>query len=140
MVLVTAPVLDEREHATALAAAIKAHLGPNNVYEYGNVPGLDDNDGIQPAIYVLIQVARRKVPSLHSTREASRSGWRVSARAVGTTVNECRWATSRIALALDSQRVTIDGRTSTRLQHETSDDAAPQGDRFEALTRFTYAL
>lgn len=136
----TAPVLDEREHAKVLAAAIKAQLGPRDVYEYGDVPGVDGNAGTQPSIYALIQVSRRFIPALHSTREASRSGWRVSVRAVGSTVNECRWATSRIALALDSQRVAIAGHLSTRIQHETSDEVTPDGDRFEALSRFTYAL
>lgn len=136
----TAPGLDERDHAAALKAVIEAQLGQWKVYEYGEVPGLGKNAGQQPPIYVLLQVERRSLAPAHSSRTASRTGWRASIRAVGRTASECRWATHRVSLALDSQRVTVDGHLSTPVQHETTDSPEPDGDRYESLIRWTYAL
>lgn len=136
----TAPGLDERAHAKALAALIDAHLGPNDVYEYGKVPGVDGNPGKEPSIYVLIQVTRRYLPATRSVRQASRSGWRASVRAVGRTVDECRWASLRVSEALDGAYLTISALPSTPVQHETSDEPDKDGGRWSSLSRWTYAL
>lgn len=132
------PSLDERPHAEAISAAIKAHLGPHNVYGYGEVPGLDGNPGTVPPIYVLLQVSRRHVPTTRSVRRASRAGWRTSLRAVGRTDDECRWAMNKVSLALDSQRLVVGGRVTSPIQHETSDEPDPDSGRHSALVRFTY--
>jgi hypothetical protein len=138
---VTAPGLDERQHAAALKAAIKARLAPGDeVYEYGDVPGLDGNAGIEPDLYVLLQIERRYLPAAHSPREATRTAWRATIRSVGTTVNECRWVSLKVAQALDSVRLTIGGIESTRIQHETTDAPEPRNGRADSLSRWTYSL
>lgn len=136
----SAPSFDERPHADALAAAIKAQFGPWECYEHGEVPGLDGNAGSIPDIFALVQVSRRYLPTQQAVRRASRTAWRASIHAVGRTADECRWAMNRISLALDSQRLAVSGRASTPIQHETSDDPGPDGGRFSALVRFTYTL
>lgn len=136
----TGHALDERLHAAALEAAIKAHLGPWEVYEYGQVPGLDGNAGEQPPMYVLLQVERRHLPPTHGSRRPLRTGWRVSVRGVGTTADECRWVLLRITRALDGVRLAIGGRQSTPLEHEPGNAPEPGNTRVEALLRFTYAV
>lgn len=137
----TAPGLDERQHATALKAAIDAALGTaGDVYEYGSVPGIDDNEGDEPGIYALIQVERRYLPAQHGVRQATRTAWRATIRSVGTTVNEARWVSLKVAQALDSVRLTIGGHESTPIQHETTDAPTHRNGRADSLSRWTYAL
>lgn len=136
----TAPALDEREHIAALSAAIKPHIDINDVFQYGKVPGLDGNPGVEPRLYVLVQVERRALPAGRSARMASRSSWRASVRAVGTTIGECQWLTERIAIALEAQRLTVGGLTSTPIQHENGESPEFEKGRADALTRYTYAL
>lgn len=133
------PSFDERPHATALIAAIKAQLGAWNAYELGEVPGVDDNAGSIPDIFAVVQVERMFLPTMQSSRKASRAGWRASIKAVGRTVSEARWAQNKVALALDSARLTIGSRSTTPIQHESTDSPEPDGDHFSALSRWTYA-
>lgn len=131
--------LDEREHAKALIAALEA-ASTRNAYEYGDVPGLDGNEGDEPAIYWLVQVERRNLPPLNMVKVARRTGWRASIRSVGTTINECRWAVLHASERLDSKTLTIGSLTSSRLQHETGESPEFDDGRADALTRYTYAL
>lgn len=135
-----AHALDERQHAEALKAAINARLTPHSTFEYGAVPGLNGNAGTHPSIYALVQVERRSIPTRSAVRRATRTGWRASIRAVGRTPNETRWASQRIAEALDGTRLTVGGFETTPVEHETSDAPALDADRFESLTRYVYAL
>lgn len=133
--------LDERHHAATLAAAITAQLGPWAVYEYGEVPGLDGNGGDVPAIYVLMQVERRGgVVPLRGTAQAGRSAWRASIRAVGRTVDECRWALLRITTALNEQTLAVDGEPTSPIQLESTDSPAPDDGVTSALSRWTYTV
>lgn len=131
---------DTRPHAEAIKAAITATVGPDRVYEYGDVPGADGNEGTLPLIYVLVTVERRVGALKRAGAFAPSSGWRVTTRAVGRTVSECRWALAKIALALDEQRLTIGGETTTPLQYESGQ--APESDdgRFSALDIYTYVI
>jgi hypothetical protein len=132
-------VLDSRAHATAVKAAIKAQLGPNNAYDYDEVPGTNGNAGILPNIYVLVTVQRRFNGNRRLTAQAGLTGWRISARAVGRTIDEVRWAMFKVATALNEERLTISGSTTTPIQFET--DQAPESDdgRFSGLALYTYA-
>lgn len=131
--------LDSRPHIAAIRAAIKAEIGPNNVYEYGQVPGADGNAGTLPNIFVLVAIERRYNPTLNLAAKAGATGWRVSARAVGRTVDEARWALFKVATALNEQRLTIEGRATTPLQFES--DRTPEKDdgRFSGVAMYTYA-
>ena len=136
----TAPVLDERKHAAALTAALKAAIGTEHVYEYGSVPGLDRNGGVEPGIYLLLTVERRFMAAAHSPRRHSKSAWRATVRAVGTTVNESRWAALRVSQALDGVRLTVDGEPSTPVQHESSNAPEFDDNRAHSLSLWTYTL
>lgn len=132
-------VLDSRAHATAVKAAIKAQLGPNNAYDYGTVPGADGNTGTLPNIFVLVSVERRYNPNLRLSAQAGTTGWRIGVRALGRTVDESRWALLKVATALNEARLTIDGTTTTPIQFES--DQAPVLDegRYSALSLWTYS-
>jgi hypothetical protein len=137
--------LDEREHIAVLTPMLDATLGVDpdsdelRVYEYGKVPGADGNPGVLPRIYVLISLGRRFVPANKGDTTA-RSGWRVSLRYVGHTIDEVRWAGARIADALDQKRITVAGLDSTALLHESTTPAKPDSGLFSALVSYTYAL
>jgi hypothetical protein len=137
--------LDEREHIAVLTPMIEATVGPDpdtakdRVYEYGKVPGADGNDGVLPRIYVLISIGRRFAPPNKGDTTA-RSGWRVSLRYVGHTVDEARWAGSRIAAALDRQRINVAGLDSTAITHESTTPVKPDAGLFSGLVSYTYAL
>ena len=138
----SAPVLDVRAHFDAVKAAIaavNAQLG-NDTYDFGEVPGLDGNDGTAPRIHALLQVERIYLPSTHGGRRATRSSWRASARYVGTTVDEATWALKHISTALDSRRLVVEGFTSTPLQHDVTDAIARDGGLRSGLTAWTYTL
>lgn len=133
--------LDERLHATAVKTALDAALAPDvTCYEYGQVPGADGNAGTVPDIYVLLTVERRHAEATHLPARITRTGWRVTTRPVGTTANEVRLATLRITQALDGVRLSIDSLESTPVAQESSNPPELLDGRFEALTRWTYAL
>lgn len=138
----SAPVLDVRAHFDAARAAIagaNTQLG-EDTYDFGEVPGQDDNDGTLPRIYALLQVERIYLPSTHGGRRATRSSWRVSTRYVAPTVDEAAWALKHISAALDSKRLVIEGFTSTPLQHDVTDAIARDGGLRSGLTAWTYTL
>jgi hypothetical protein len=140
VVLVTV-VLDSRPHATACRTAITATLAPSwTAYDYGKVPGADGNPGTLPNIYALVSVERRYNPTLRLSAQSGAVGWRVAVRVVGRTVDEARWALSRVADALNEQRLTVGAQTTTPLQFESEQSPEPDDGRFSALTLYTYSL
>jgi hypothetical protein len=138
---VAAHALDERLHATAVKAALDAALAPDvTAYEYGQVPGADGNVGTIPAIYVLLTVERRYLEPVHSPRLLTRTGWRLTVRPVGTTANEARWASLRATQALEGVSLSIGGWPTSVITHESSNPPELLDGKFEALSRFIYAL
>ncbi|HKY58305.1 MAG TPA: hypothetical protein VJL80_09730 [Aeromicrobium sp.] len=141
----TAPVTDERIHRDVLEPLLRAALGVEPVtgdqrlYDYGEVPGADGNDGVLPSVYVLLTVERRYVGPRRAGR-AGRSGWRITARYVGRNVDEARWALDKVTDAIDEARLTIGGYVSTPVTHESSTAIEPDDGRFSGLTVWTYAL
>lgn len=138
-------VLDSRIHAKAVHAAVTAQLQPRwQSYDFGKVPGADGIPGRLPDIYVLIAVERRFNPNLRLSAQASSVGWRISARVVGKTVDEARWALARVADALNEKRlaITIDAgtRKTTPIQFEAEQSPALDGGHQSALSTWTYAL
>lgn len=142
----TAPALDVRKHVEALQALINAAAAPNEAYPHGEAPGDSRNPDVDarrkpvPAIYALVSVSRRTVPTTRMNGRPSRTGWRVTVRWVGTTTSEALWLEQRISWALEGIALELDGLTSTPIQHESSGEVAPDEGRFSGLTRFTYAL
>lgn len=137
-----APELDERVHWDTIAAALNAKLGPDRVFGYGEVPGLDGNSGTVPPIFALLAIQRRFVAAKKSSRRAESSGWRISVRRAGETVDEAAWAALRITEALDDVRLTIGSHISTPVLHETTTSAVPdpKAKRLTGLQSYTYAL
>lgn len=136
----TAPVLDEREHRTALDTLIESTVGAGRVYSYGTVPGADGNAGSLPPIFVLLALERRFVPISRGVGLASRSGWRLSTRYVGRTVDEAAWAAFKVGEALDGALLAVDGHTSTPVQLESTQAIALDDGRFAGLALWTYSL
>lgn len=143
--MTSAPVTDERTHRDVIEPLLRAALGvepvtgSQRVYDYGKVPGADGNTGTLPSIYVLLTVDRRFVGPRRAGR-AGRSGWRITARCVGRTVDEARWALDKVTDAIDETRLTIGGYVSTPVTHESSTEIAPDDGRHSGLTVWTYAL
>lgn len=136
----TAPELDERVHWDAIADALAAEVGTGRVFKYGDVPGLDGNAGDIPPIFVLLTVQRRYTSTGRLSARHSRSGWRVSTRYVGRTVDEAAWAALRATRALDDMRLSIGTRTSTPIHHESTQSIKPDGARLSGSSSWTYAL
>lgn len=130
-------VLDEREHASALKALLSAPLN-GHVYDYGKVPGADGNAGSLPNIFALLGLERRYVEPMKAGR-TQRSGWRLTVRYIGRTVDEARWAAAKVAEALED-RVVVDGAVSTPITHETTQAIALDDGRFAGWASWTYAL
>lgn len=131
-------LVDARLHAEAVKAALNGSLGADKALDYDEVPGMNGNAGKLPNIYVAVSVERRAGAPLRATASTGRTGWRVGARCVGRTVDECRWALFKVAEALNEQRLTIDGAQTTPIQFEA--DQAPEWDdgRYSALALYTY--
>jgi hypothetical protein len=135
----TPTLVDARVHATAVKAALNAVLGPKaEALDYDEVPGMNRNPGPVPNIYVAVSVERRAGAPLRQSATTGRTGWRVGARCVGRTVDECRWALFKVATALNEARLTIGGLDTTPVQFEA--DQAPEWDdgRYSALALYAY--
>lgn len=137
--MTSAPVIDERTHRDVIEALLTATVGANRVYDYGTVPGSDGNAGTMPPIFVLLTIERRYVEPRRGGR-SGRSGWRVTCRYVGRTVDEARWAELKVTQALDEQRLSVGGFTSTPVTHESTTAIAPDDGRFSGLGVWIYAL
>lgn len=137
-------LLDARPHAAAIKAAISEALGPDpetgepRAFKYDEIPGGNDEDGTLLAIFVTLGVQRRTGGVLRSPGRAGSIGWRATFRSIGRDSDECAWAQLQIARALDSQRLLIAGRHTTRLQLETGDTPAPDDGRYSATDVYTY--
>lgn len=132
-------VIDSREHAAAIKAAVNVQLGDDvECYEYDEVPGVNGNDGTEPRKYAVFSIERRYNPNLRAAK-AGGTGWRVAARCNGMTVDESRWVMFKTAAALNETVLTIDGSPTTRLQFEA--DQAPEFDdgRYSGLALYTYS-
>lgn len=135
----TTVLVDARPHATAVITAVSTALGPNDAYDLDDVPGENGNVGVLPDIYVVVYVERRYNPNLRSSAQAGSAGWRISARSVGRSVGECRWAMNKVAAALNEAVLTISGVKTSRIQFENDEPPALDGGRYSALSRWTYA-
>lgn len=130
-------LVDSRPLTEAVRAAVETALGAWQVYDYGQVPGADNNAGPMPAIYGLLSVERTPGSERRMSGQHNVSGWRIVVRVVGTTVNETRWALNKVAVALNETTLNVGTRSTTPIQFER--DQAPELDegRFSALSSWT---
>lgn len=148
--MTTAPAVDERKHIDVFQAAINAAMvaagSPARCYGYDEVPGTkqdgseDKVPGKLPNIFVLISLERRFYPPSRQIGRAGRSGWRLSLRGLGRSVDECQWALLRIVEAVEERRFTVDGSRSGPVQHESSTAPTWDDGRYSATKTFTYTL
>ena len=141
----TAPAIDERAHDDVIRPLLADELGtePNGderIYAYGQVPGLDNNPGVVPGIHALLVIERRYAPPALMVARAGTSGWRVTVRGVGRTVDEARWAMNAATRALEGRRLSIEGVMSTPLTLEVAQMVEPDDGRFSGLATWTYVL
>lgn len=135
-------LLDSRAYAEAIKTAVKAQLGPNECYDYDEVPGTNGNSGIQPNIYAVVSLERivNSAPQRMSA-QAGTAEWRVAVRANGRTVDDVRWVLFKASTALNENRLAIDGGTTTPLEYDGSLEAPNFDDgRFTAADAYTFAL
>lgn len=143
--MTSAPVVDERVHRDVIVPLLATAVGRLDadgkpvIYDYGKVPGADGNAGTLPPIYLLLTVERRATGVYRAAR-AGVSGWRISIRGVGRTVDEARWALHKATVALDEQNLLIGGKTSTPVTFNTSQAVGKDDGRFSGLIAWTYAL
>lgn len=142
--MTSAPVVDERVHRDVIvglltAAGLVDSAAKSIVFDYGKVPGADGNAGTLPPIYLLLNVERRAT-GVYRAGRAGVSGWRISLRGVGRTVDEARWALNKATVALDEQNLLIGGKTSTPVTFNTSQAVSKDDGRFSGLIAWTYAL
>lgn len=138
--------LDPRAFATAARVAITAQLAPAHAaWEYGKMPG-DPSNPIEaerikplPPIFVLVAIERRYNPNLRMTAQAGGTGWRLLVRAAGRSSSEASWALLKVAEALNENRLTVEGVTTTPIQFET--ETAPRLDetRFVGDAAYVFA-
>ena len=132
---------DAQAHFAAVKAVLVAEFG-EHVYDYGTVPGTDGNSGTMPARYLLLTVERRTQPQVRASARTSVSAWRATVRGVGRWLPEnARTALAEAAAALNEQRLTIGGQTSTPVQFESGQAPEPDGpEHYSGLDLYTYAL
>lgn len=134
----TAPGLDQQAHWDAVTELVAIPEWPT--FDAGDVPGLDGNAGITPPRYVVVDVERRYVPTSRPIAQASTTGWRATCEVFAATHSEVRAGLAHLSRVLDGPRLTVDGHTSTPIQHDATEDPDRDGRIFSALASWTYAL
>jgi hypothetical protein len=133
-------LLDQRAHADAIKAAVTAAMAPKwSAYDFGGVPGFDDNTGDQPNLFALISVDLIPGSNQRMSAQTGVTRWRVGIRGVGRTVDEVRWVLFKAAGVLHEKSLTVDERLTTPLQSEPGQ--APSKDaegRYSGLSTYTY--
>jgi hypothetical protein len=136
--------VDERPHVAAIIAAITAQLA---IPEDGEDPNIwqafdvDDPEltGDLPAIYVTVLIERRYGGRPGMSGAVRGVGWRITTRAVGTTIGEARWARVRIHRALEGRRLDVAGEFTTQIRFETERPIGEDDGRYAGSTEWTYA-
>lgn len=138
-------LVDSRVHAAAVKAALNVALtGTAAAYDYDEIPGAPTNPSETerkkplPNIYVALSIERRGGAPTRASATTGRTGWRVAARCVGRTVDECAWALLKVATALNEKCLTVSGEITTPIHFE-SDQAPEWADgRYTARALYTY--
>ena len=123
------------ENATALLAVLNAAVAPRKVYTLDKVPSP------RPANYVEIGLSRRFGGERKMSTDITPKFYRLTVRSVAQmSTNAVQDDLEKCRAALEFQRITVDGRSSTPIQFETEDPAEPDGTWFSGLLVFTYTI
>lgn len=137
-------ILDEREVAAAIKAALDATLAPHSAWDHGTAPG-DPMNPVEaernkplPSIFVLLGVEDIYVEPTHSSGgTATRCGVRFTCVYVGRTAKEARWAKLQTDRAVKGQRLVVGDLRSTRVRRESSRAIALDDGRFSGHSIYT---
>jgi hypothetical protein len=127
-------VATETGHAEAIRSALEVPLGKWSAYDYDDVPE------VLPNLYALVTVSKRFGAPIGFAGGKPVNGYRLTTLAVGRTVEEARWIRDLVAGAIEDQKLTIDGLSTTRVRLETEQPIEPDDGRYSGLTAWTYAL
>ena len=90
-----------------------------------------------PPLYVVVSLTRRFGGVSRVTTEKAVSGWRLTATAVGTTVDEARWCAERVA-SLEYSRIAATDYSLSPLMFETADAPRPDDGLYSAPSTWTF--
>ena len=121
----------------ALQTALNAGC-TREVYGYAGVPGTNGNPGTKPTKYLLLNVERMYLPANRMTAQNAVTGYRASVRAIDTDENNVRVSLAQAAVVLDEKRVTVSSKSTTPIQHESSDPVAWDDVAYVATDTYTY--
>lgn len=136
--------IDEQAQWDALKELLVATDLGDHVYDYGQVPGTNSNAGQVPTTHLLLQVERRYAPP-NKANGTDRSGWRATARCVGSTPANARLVMQWVRQAFEpvighGVLLTIDGATSTPITHESTNSVAPDDRMYSGSSQWTWAF
>lgn len=121
--------------ATASLAALDAALAPRKAYDLDKVPSP------RPPQYVEITLSRMFGGEQRACGGIATVGYRLTVRAVSqSTVSSVRTDLEKCRAALEFNRLTVGGKTSTPIQFETEDPAGYDDGWFSGLLTFTFVL
>ena len=134
--------VDERPHSTAIRAAVTAAMSPRPDGDTSGAYDVDDdevNGDDLPPIYVTVHLTQRYVgrPSMGGATRGT--GWRITTRVVGRTLDEARWARKRVHQALRDRHLVVAGVPTGRVRFETEDPIDLDDGRYSGATTWTYA-
>lgn len=124
------------QHATAVLAAINAKLTaltvPLTAYE------LDDVPEPLPTAYAELTLSRRFGTATRLPGRQSRTGWRITTRAVAKGVTNARLVHEKTRQALEDARLDIGGVLTSPIQFETEEPVGDDDGWFSGLISWTY--
>lgn len=124
----------EEQHRTAVLAVLNAANA--NAYD------IDDLKTALtlPANYTEVTVSRRYGGENRNTGSTGRSGWRVTTRAVGTTISNAREMRARARTGIEYARLAVDDLVGTPVQFEGEEPIGDDDGLYSGLSTWTYAI
>lgn len=132
----------------SLAADVKAAITAQGVtvLDYDDAQDLQNGDEVDfggvvldtlPPIHVLVSLSRRFGGNPRVSAHKTVSGWRLTTTAVGTTVDEARWAAEKVA-RLEFARITATGYDLSPLMFEVENAPEPDDGFYSGATSWTF--
>ena len=125
------------QHAAAVVALLNAALAPKAAYDIDDIRKMS----APPSEYIEITLTRRFGGNTRVCGGIAPSSWRLTTRAVASTVGNARKLLDDTTTALELARITVASETSTPVQFETEDPIRTDDDNtWTGLRSWTYAF
>lgn len=125
---------DDRAQAAAVKARLSSHMvAPWKAYDFDELPSP------APRIHVLVTVAQRFGGNARLSGSILGTGWRMTATAVGGTVDECRRAVEAVS-KIRNERLTVGGEQSSPVAFEAATAPVLDDGAYSATSSWTYAF